>query len=216
MLSLLYRTLQRPLRYAVVLCVFGPGLTGCVDELVVGVRQPLQELDSSAPDEQDADLWPDAEPLEDAQADARPPADASPPPPPDAGSEDASCGSPRCGPSTRGPCYSCEVVVFIGPATTCKNGAPEACWDDGSGTCTVSCPGVAGCTENSDCAADEYCFFPKRDCGAGSRGLCAPRLLDCPDTVNSACGCDGLLYTNACQAVMKGQDFYKDELASCK
>lgn len=200
---------------AVLAGVMGALQAGCVDELVVGLRQPLQALDGGPG--LDATVTDDASTWEDAAGDASLPIDGSQPAV-DAGPDDAACGSPRCGDSSYGPCYSCNVVINFNPAGTCANGAVEACWDDGDGTCKMQCPDVDACKTTSDCAANEYCFFPQRDCGlaAAALGVCAPRPTSCDDFKNPTCACDGLVYPSLCQALLAGHDIPSNLNAACK
>ena len=206
---------MRALLYPTLL--LGIALAGCVDELVVGLRQPLQPPDAGAGDPLDAEPWDeDAKPVADAEL-----PDASPPPednavtPFDAGPVPGACGTARCGDSTVGPCYSCAVILQLIPGS-CSNGAPETCWDDGSGNCTMQCPAVASCASSADCEGDEYCFFQMRDCGANSLGVCAPRPTSCLDIVDSKCACDGIVYRSACEAARAGQPFGDDLQQTCK
>jgi hypothetical protein len=193
-------------------------LTGCVDELVVGLRQPLAAEDAGPDQPLDASAGDDARTPEDSSLpDATPGTDASMPPG-DASVGDAACGAPRCGEPSEGPCYSCEVILSIHPAETCQNGAPKACWDNGDGQCTMQCPDVDACKDNSECAATEFCFFPKRDCGQNGVGLgvCAPRPSECPALKNPACACDGQFYASPCDAQLVGQDIPDVLHEACK
>lgn len=58
------------------------------------------------------------------------------------------------------------------------------------------------------CGASEYCDFPAGAlCGAADgTGVCATRPTACTADVNPVCGCDGMDYTNPCNAHAAGTD----------
>jgi hypothetical protein len=59
----------------------------------------------------------------------------------------------------------------------------------------------------SPCADGFYCDFSRNDCGATDRpGQCATRPDACAEIYQPACGCDGMVYSNACEAAAAGQD----------
>jgi hypothetical protein len=68
--------------------------------------------------------------------------------------------------------------------------------------------GATGCGGSSGCAADEWCDFPKDDCGAaGAMGTCRKRPASCPSPPPAPiCACDGHDYRGACLAEQAGFD----------
>lgn len=66
------------------------------------------------------------------------------------------------------------------------------------------CGGIAGFTCD---AKGEYCNFPiETQCGSGDQaGSCDPIPEACDDNYEPVCGCDGVTYSNACQAAMASQ-----------
>ena len=64
-----------------------------------------------------------------------------------------------------------------------------------------NCP-VAGCTTNADCAAGEFCETAPGMCG--TTGACAPIPFICSLIFDPVCGCDGMDYSNACNAAAAG------------
>jgi hypothetical protein len=74
------------------------------------------------------------------------------------------------------------------------------------------------CLETSACAADEYCAFKPRLCGASSKaarpgyevglrpGICSPRPASCNDSYGPVCGCDKRVYASECVAELAGVD----------
>jgi hypothetical protein len=154
------------------------------------------------------------------------------PPPSDAGADDGGpivvvlfadagndpgCSVLECAPDAGGkpdagrlgPCFSCDPVsIQVAPdfrSGTCDGGLDEVCWLNPDDTCLVQCPPSPTCAATSDCAADEYCYFPRSDCGEGTRGYCAPRPQTSCDTIgNPVCGCDGRVYENGCYALKAG------------
>lgn len=71
------------------------------------------------------------------------------------------------------------------------------------GLCVDMCGGFGG----FECAADEYCDYEPADlCGAADAlGICRARPNGCDDFVQEVCGCDGMTYSNECEANSAGQ-----------
>jgi len=70
-----------------------------------------------------------------------------------------------------------------------------------------ACGGIAGI----ECSKGQWCDFPSdATCGmADVMGLCKPRPTACTEEFDPVCGCDGVDYSNACQANMAGTDVAK-------
>lgn len=72
--------------------------------------------------------------------------------------------------------------------------------DGGSG---VVCGGFAGAA----CPPDEFCDFARNTCGtADQTGTCRARPDGCGDIFQPTCGCDGIVYSNPCDANAAGVD----------
>ncbi len=79
----------------------------------------------------------------------------------------------------------------------------NACFADQAGVSTAHAGAcVVTCTQNGDCAATEFCDKPAGACD--DPGVCADKPLACPDIYDPVCGCDLVVYENACKANMAG------------
>jgi hypothetical protein len=79
------------------------------------------------------------------------------------------------------------------------------CRDDGGqgfGAITVIFSAENACTDNSLCAAEEFCATAPGMCGAF--GGCTNRPQECFPVSDPVCGCDGTTYGNACEAAVAG------------
>ena len=68
-----------------------------------------------------------------------------------------------------------------------------------AGTCPT-CP--ASCVDNTGCTLTEFCL--KADGVCGGLGVCTARPDLCPDDCPQVCGCNGVVYCNACMANAAG------------
>jgi hypothetical protein len=81
-----------------------------------------------------------------------------------------------------------------------------ACGADDTGDDTGDAP--------EECGPLMYYDFADDQCGEGSAsGACTRRPDSCSGEVDPVCGCDGVEYTNACQAAAIGIDV--DERGGC-
>jgi hypothetical protein len=77
-----------------------------------------------------------------------------------------------------------------------------------------TCPQICGGITGIPCDDGEYCRFAPGTCDiADNQGVCAPVPQGCPDVWDPVCGCDGVTYSNACEAAMAGQSI--DHLGEC-
>ena len=58
------------------------------------------------------------------------------------------------------------------------------------------------CVENSDCGSAAFCLRPPGRCAG--EGECRNRPEVCTEEFNPVCGCDGVTYSNACDAAAAG------------
>ena len=74
-------------------------------------------------------------------------------------------------------------------------------------------PGVGGgptdagpppCFDSTACSSTHYCDFEDDSCGGA--GICTPKPSGCDAVVDPVCGCDGNIYTSACNAMQLGMD----------
>jgi Kazal-type serine protease inhibitor domain len=76
----------------------------------------------------------------------------------------------------------------------------------------VAGTGGTSCTSPSGCATAQYCDFSNNRC-TGAFGSCQARPQGCTANVDPVCGCDGVVYSNACLAAAAGTDI--SDLGGC-
>jgi hypothetical protein len=68
------------------------------------------------------------------------------------------------------------------------------------------------CRSTSECIPDTFCQFRDAHCGIDplEPGLCQPQPASCDGALPFlACGCDGVVYDNVCEANLAGVDFHQ-------
>jgi hypothetical protein len=96
----------------------------------------------------------------------------------------------------------CSMDIEVG-STTGTGGAGSASATSTGATTSSSTGGGASC----GCAADEYCSYPSKTCGAdGELPTCEKRPQACDLSFSATCGCDGKIYSGECAAQSGGQD----------
>jgi hypothetical protein len=87
-----------------------------------------------------------------------------------------------------------------------------------SGDSSLAPPGgTCGGRSGAVCPADEFCDFGNNRCGGDDKeGQCKPRPEQCPRLLvpELTCGCDGTVYSSACDATLAGTDL--NEAGSCQ
>ena len=110
---------------------------------------------------------------------------------------------------------ACPDGVSVGECverpTECGDTVSDVCGCDGvtyQSACFASQAGIrlslpigCFCADDSTCTDQQLCFSTT---SCGGSGNCQTRPLECPDTVNPVCGCDGQQYDNSCLAEQAG------------
>lgn len=89
--------------------------------------------------------------------------------------------------------------IEVGPEAV----AAHLAHGDSLGACAAS-----ACTTNADCDPEDYCAKPMGDCAAP--GSCEVRPDFCTTVFMPVCGCDGVTYSNACEAASEGVNVAHD------
>jgi hypothetical protein len=100
------------------------------------------------------------------------------------------------------------IVAAVGALmTTACGGSKESSDAASAGAGRSGGGGPCGGKQGGTCASDEYCDFSADTCGADDGGgVCKPRPQGCSDIYQPACGCDGHVYGNICEANTAGAD----------
>ncbi|MCA9554410.1 MAG: hypothetical protein KC933_30530 [Myxococcales bacterium] len=103
------------------------------------------------------------------------------------------------------PVCGCDGLTYANLCEAQANGTDAAF----SGTCDVPSPTdiVCGGELGQACPSDAFCDFPTDGCDyADGSGICRPRPAECDQDHDPVCGCDGVTYSNLCQAQANGVD----------
>jgi hypothetical protein len=94
-------------------------------------------------------------------------------------------------------------VLLLACSEHGKGGPPVTNIDGPQGG--AKCGGFA----NEQCAADEFCDFPRNGCGVSDeQGICVKRPQGCPEALiaEPVCGCNGQVFGSVCDANTQGFD----------
>ena len=116
------------------------------------------------------------------------------------GGSSATGGGCPCG-GCGGPPMCCGPDGSVGYGSSCDHSCPPG-WTSGYGFC----PGQ--CSNNSNCAIDEFCHSSSACDQTYLAGTCVKRPVSCPPSDGGApvCGCDGVQYASECAANAAGED----------
>lgn len=112
---------------------------------------------------------------------------------------------PEVCPAVWDPVCGCDGVTY---GNACEAAAAGQSIDH-LGPCGQICGGFIGIP----CDDGEYCDLGIGHCCCDFQGICRPIPQGCPDVWDPVCGCDGITYSNACDAAAAGQSI--DHLGEC-
>lgn len=113
---------------------------------------------------------------------------------------------PQACPDVWDPVCGCDGVTY---GNVCEADAAGMSLDH-EGPCQQSCGGFTG----EPCPVGEVCILPPGHCdGADVPGECVPIPDACPAIWDPVCGCDGVTYSNVCEAIAAGTQI--DHEGSC-
>jgi hypothetical protein len=84
---------------------------------------------------------------------------------------------------------------------------PVGCESVGGTECTCGTIVCAATPCEPACAGGLYCMYPTH---CGGEGACTSIPDACTDEIDPVCGCDGVTYSNACEAAAAGQSVARD------
>jgi len=110
---------------------------------------------------------------------------------------------------TIGTCLYDGVTYFEGESFPSGDGCNScSCSSGGNVLCTMRACQINTCSEDAACGVGSYCRKDTGSCmmvgPAIVMGTCQPRYELCISLYDPVCGCDGLQYSNACEAGSKG------------
>ncbi|HKO47447.1 MAG TPA: Kazal-type serine protease inhibitor domain-containing protein [Polyangiaceae bacterium] len=101
------------------------------------------------------------------------------------------------------PVCACDGKTYPSDCDAAMNGGTSVAH---TGACQPSSGASCGGLKPASCAKSEYCNFPiSTQCGSGDQtGTCTSIPDICPTVAAPVCGCDGVTYSNSCNAASKG------------
>jgi|CXWL01.1.fsa_nt_gi hypothetical protein len=110
-------------------------------------------------------------------------------------------------------CDATQACCNVGHIGNCRNMHPVCCLASNgqpggpgsscgpSAECGEVCGGITGIPCDNP---GEFCKLPVGQCCCDHFGMCTPIMHNCPTTWDPVCGCDGLTYSNECEADAAG------------